>query len=36
MVQRMLNAAMLLSDAERHAVLYGTGKTVFVKGGVRG
>jgi L-fuconolactonase len=36
MVQRMLNAAALLSDAERHAVLYETGKTVFVKGGVRG
>ncbi|MFM0637777.1 amidohydrolase family protein [Paraburkholderia metrosideri] len=35
MVQRILDAAVLLTDAERHAVLYETGKKVFVKGGVR-
>ncbi|CAN7735178.1 amidohydrolase [Caballeronia sp. LjRoot34] len=35
MVQRILDATVLLTDAERHAVLYETGKKVFVKGGVR-
>lgn len=35
MVQRMLDATTLLTDAERHAVLYETGKKVFVKGGAR-
>lgn len=35
MVQRMLDATALLSDAERHAVLYETGKAVFEKGGLR-
>lgn len=35
MVQRMLDATTLLTDAERHAVLYETGKRVFVKGGAR-
>ncbi|MGF6767698.1 L-fuconolactonase [Paraburkholderia sp. GAS199] len=36
MVQRMLDATSLLNDAERHAVLYETGKRVFLKGGTRG
>ncbi len=36
MVHRMLDATRLLTDAERHAVLYETGKKVFVKGGERG
>ncbi|WGS48487.1 amidohydrolase [Paraburkholderia sp. D15] len=36
MVERMLDATALLTDAERHAVLYETGKAVFVKGGLRG
>ncbi|WCM18608.1 amidohydrolase [Paraburkholderia bryophila] len=35
MVQRILDATALLTDSERHAVLYETGKTVFVKGGRR-
>ncbi|WP_240648064.1 amidohydrolase family protein [Pararobbsia silviterrae] len=35
MVQRMLDATRLLDERERHAVLYETGKKVFVKGGVR-
>ncbi|WP_414447971.1 amidohydrolase [Burkholderia sp. 22PA0099] len=35
MVQRMLDATALLTEAERHAVLYETGKAVFVKGGLR-
>jgi L-fuconolactonase len=35
MVQRILDATALLTDAQRHAVLYETGKKVFVKGGVR-
>jgi predicted TIM-barrel fold metal-dependent hydrolase len=35
MVQRMLDASRLLTPAERHAVLYETGKKVFIKGGVR-
>jgi L-fuconolactonase len=35
MVQRMLDATALLTDAERHAVLYETGKKVFVKGDAR-
>lgn len=36
MVQRMLDAAALLTPEERHAVLYETGKRVFVKGGTLG
>ncbi|QGZ65030.1 amidohydrolase family protein [Paraburkholderia acidisoli] len=36
MVQRMLDAAALLTPEERHAVLYETGKRVFVKGGTVG
>lgn len=36
MVQRMLDAAALLTPEERHAVLYETGKRVFVKGGTPG
>ena len=36
MVQRMLDAAVLLSADERRAVLHDTGKRVFVKGGGRG
>ncbi|AJK49200.1 amidohydrolase [Burkholderia plantarii] len=35
MVRRMLDATTLLTDAERHAVLYETGRRVFVKGGAR-
>lgn len=35
MVQRMIDATALLSDAQRHAVLYETGKAVFAKGGLR-
>lgn len=35
MVRRILDATALLADSERHAVLYETGKTVFVKGGLR-
>jgi L-fuconolactonase len=35
MVQRMLDATVLLMPEERHAVLYETGKKVFVKGGAR-
>lgn len=35
MVQRMLDATALLTDAERHAVLYQTGKQVFAKAGAR-
>ncbi|MFT4066025.1 amidohydrolase family protein [Paraburkholderia sp.] len=34
MVQRMVDATALLTDDERHAVLYATGKRVFIKGGV--
>ncbi|MDR3097424.1 MAG: amidohydrolase [Paraburkholderia sp.] len=33
MVQRMLDATILLTPEERHAVLYETGKRVFVKDG---
>ncbi|SMG46556.1 amidohydrolase family protein [Paraburkholderia susongensis] len=36
MVQRILGATALLTEVERHAVLYETGKAVFVKGGLRG
>ena len=36
MVQRMLDAAVLLSEGERRAVLHDTGKRVFVKGGSKG
>jgi predicted TIM-barrel fold metal-dependent hydrolase len=36
MVQRILDATALLTPEERHAVLYATGKRVFVKGGSRG
>lgn len=35
MVQRMLDAAVLLSPAEKAAVYHDTGKRVFVKGGTR-
>ncbi|MGC7404173.1 amidohydrolase family protein [Pandoraea pneumonica] len=35
MVQRMIDATALLNDAQRHAVLYETGKAVFAKGGLR-
>lgn len=35
MVQRMIDASVLLSDAERSAVYHDTGKRVFVKGGTR-
>ena len=35
MVQRMLDASVLLSDAERHAILSETGQRVFIKGGQR-
>ncbi|WJF90042.1 amidohydrolase family protein [Paraburkholderia bonniea] len=34
MVQRMLDASRLLTQEERRAVLYTTGKAVFIKGGV--
>jgi len=34
MVQRVLDASVLLTPAERQAVLHDTGKRVFVKGGV--
>jgi L-fuconolactonase len=36
MVQRMLDASVLLSADEQRAVLHDTGKRVFVKGGTRG
>jgi len=36
MVQRMLDAAALLTPEEKRAVLHDTGKRVFVKGGTRG
>jgi L-fuconolactonase len=36
MVQRMLDATRLLTDAQRDAVLHETGRKVFVKGGERG
>ncbi|WP_186270842.1 amidohydrolase family protein [Burkholderia gladioli] len=35
MVQRMLAACARLTPEERHAVLYATGRAVFVKGGAR-
>jgi L-fuconolactonase len=35
MVQRMIDASVLLSDAEKAAVYHDTGKRVFVKGGTR-
>lgn len=35
MVQRMLAATALLTDAERDAVLYQTGKRVFAKPNTR-
>lgn len=35
MVQRMLDAAVLLTPEEQQAVLHDTGKRVFVKGGVK-
>ena len=35
MVQRMLDASVLLTPDERRAVLHDTGKRVFVKGGTR-
>jgi len=35
MVQRMLDASVLLSDEEKRAVWHDTGKRVFVKGGAR-
>jgi len=35
MVQRMLDASVLLNDEEKRAVWHDTGKRVFVKGGAR-
>lgn len=35
MVQRMLDASVLLTAEEKQAVFYETAKRVFVKGGVR-
>ncbi|MBI2729085.1 MAG: amidohydrolase [Polaromonas sp.] len=35
MVQRFLDSAVLLSDAEKRAVCHDTGKRVFVKGGTK-
>lgn len=35
MVQRFLDSAVLLSDAEKRAVYHDTGKRVFVKGGTK-
>ncbi len=35
MVQRMLDAAVLLTPEEKQAVLHDTGKRVFVRGGIR-
>ncbi len=35
MVQRMLNASVLLSEQEKRSVLHDTGKRVFVKGGAK-
>lgn len=35
MVQRILDASVLLTDAEKRAVLHDTGKRVFVKGGMQ-
>jgi L-fuconolactonase len=36
MVQRMLDASSILSDAELKAIMHDTGKRVFVKGGTKG
>ena len=36
MVQRFLDSAVLLTDAEKQAVFHDTGKRVFIKGGSKG
>ncbi|MBX6319967.1 amidohydrolase family protein, partial [Pigmentiphaga sp.] len=35
MVQRMIDASVLLTEEEKRAVWHDTGKRVFVKGGTR-